>query len=231
MKRFPKEVSMHKNKMFLVFIFIIAIFAVTFSGCRDTESTTTVSNPSPSSTSQNPSSGSFGNTVKIKSANEQQAAEISFDGGGAKIVVGNKTIYSESKNTEKRKYFNGDTQICEVKLKDADGFKVRTTDGKLLWKVKISGDKIKISDNEENQNAFELKKDAGGAKIERNETKLGEAKFYADRQEIKVKDAGENKLFDVNAAKFSAAYAVLALNEIPEDLRYIILAELLSRNV
>ena len=100
-----------------------------------------------------------------------------------------KSFAGETKG-DKRKYtLEGGSQIAEVKAKDADGFKVRTNDGKLLWKVKIAADKIKISDNEENQNAFEIKKKDDGAKIERNETKLGEVKFYKDRQKVKVKDA------------------------------------------
>ena len=44
----------------------------------------------------------------------------------------------------------------EIKSND-NGFKLRTSDGTLLWKVRISEDKIKVSNNEENANAFELK--------------------------------------------------------------------------
>ena len=35
--------------------------------------------------------------------------------------------------------------------------KVRTPDGKLRWKVKLGDAKIKIADNEENKNPFEVK--------------------------------------------------------------------------
>ena len=54
-----------------------------------------------------------------------------------------------------------------------------------------AADKIKISDNEENLNAFELKeKQADGVKVVRNDDRIGEVKFYRDRGKVKVKDNG-----------------------------------------
>ena len=168
--------------------------------------------------------------VKIKTPDDQTVVEVKID-SDPKIEYGGKIVRGAAKG-DKRKYtLEGGSQIAEVKIKDEGGFKVRTNDGKLLWKIKIDADKIKISDNEENQNAFELKKREDGAKIERAETKLGEVKFYKDRAKIKVKDASDKELFDVNSDKYSVAYGVLALSEIPEDLRFIIFAELLARNI
>lgn len=197
-------------------------------GSKQTE---TPENPS-NDTTTNPTgeTKSYGTKVKVKTPDDKTVVEVKID-GDPKIEYAGKVVRSETKG-DKRKYtLEGGSQIAEVKVKDADGFKVRTNDGKLLWKVKISDDKIKISDNEENQNAFELKKKDDGAKIERNETKLGEVKFYKDRQKVKVKDEGDTELFDSNTDKYSTVFGVLALNEIPEDLRFIIFAELLARNI
>ncbi len=169
--------------------------------------------------------------VKVKTSDEKDVVEVKIDANDTKIEYGNKIVRGETKGDKRKYMLEGGSQIAEVKVKDADGFKVRTNDGKLLWKVKIDADKIKISDNEENQNAFEIKKKDDGAKIERNETKLGEVKFYKDRQKVKVKDATDQELFDSNTDKYSVAYGVLGLSEIPEDLRFIIFAELLARNL
>ncbi len=168
--------------------------------------------------------------VKVKTPDDKTVVEVKID-SDPKIEYGGKVVRGAAKG-DKRKYtLEGGGQIAEVKIKDEGGFKVRTNDGKLLWKIKIDADKIKISDNEENQNAFELKKRDDGAKIERAETKLGEVKFYKDRAKIKVKDASDQELFDINSDKYAVAYGVLALSEIPEDLRFIIFAELLARNL
>jgi hypothetical protein len=196
-----------------------------------TKQTDTLENP-PTDTTTNPTgeTKTYDTKVKVKTPDDKTVVEVKID-GDPKIEYSGKVVRSETKG-DKRKYtLEGGSQIAEVKVKDSDGFKVRTNDGKLLWKVKISADKIKISDNEENQNAFELKKKDDGAKIERNETKLGEVKFYKDRQKVKVKDNGDTELFDSNTDKYSSAFGVLALNEIPEDLRFIIFAELLARNI
>lgn len=225
---------MLKNKNLLTSLIVLGVLVLAALACKNSEQKPPVSTPTPgqsSSPTGSASTSSYGNKVKIKTTDDKPVVEISFDASGAKIEFGGKTVRSESKDAEKRKYFNGSTQLAEVKMKDADGFKVRTVDGKLLWKVKIDGGKIKISDNEENQNAYELVKRDDGAKIEQNETKLGEVKFYTDRQKIKVKDASDKELFDGNTDKYSMAYGVLLLDKIPEEQRYIIIAELLARNL
>ena len=210
-------------------------FILLVSACKNGSTTEPKSNPpktETNSTQTSPTGSNYANKVKVKTSDDKDVVEIKFDGGGAKIEFDGKTVKSESKDADKRKYFGANgSQICEVKLKDADGFKVRTTDGKLLWKVKIDNDKIKISDNEENQNAFELVKKDDGAKIEQNENKLGEVKFYKDRQKVKVKDSADKELFDSNTDKYSVSFGVLVLDKIPVELRYVIMAELLSRNL
>jgi len=187
----------------------------------------------PQSTNNDPNQNkTYSTKVKIKTPDDKTVVEVKIDGNDTKLEFANKVVRGEMKDSEKRKYtVEGGNQIAEVKTKEADGFKVRAPDGKLLWKVKIDSDKIKISDNEENQNAFELKKKDDGGKIELNENKLGEVKFYKDKQKVKVKDAADKELFDSNTDKYSIAYGVLLLDKIPEELRFIILAELLARNV
>ena len=86
----------------------------------------------------------------------------------------NGTSYtSKMTKADKKKYFDAsDNVVYEVKYKE-DGFKLRTASSQLLWKVKLYDKKIKISDNEENINPYEIKiMDNGEAKLVKNEEKI-----------------------------------------------------------
>ena len=217
-----------KNKSLLAFIGLILLLAFILA-CGSSSPKNNGLTPMNSNSTSTVSSQT---KIKIKTTDDRPVVEIKIDGSDTKIEHGNKVIRGEMKDSEKRKYADEvGNQIAEVKAKEADGFKVRTLDGKLLWKIKISADKIKISDNEENKNAFELVKKDDGAKVEQNGNKFGEVKFYRDKQKVKVKDASDKELFDSNTDRYSVAYGVLLVQQIPEDLRYIIITELLARSL
>lgn len=222
---------MQKNRNSFIILLAILIFAPSFA-CRQTSDDRPASNISqPNSGNSASATKDYQIKVKIKTPDDKPVVEFKFDGSETKLEYGGKVVRGELKDDKRKYFYEAGSQIAEVKAKDADGFKVRTLDGKLLWKIKISGDKIKISDNEENRNAFDIVKKEDGAKVEQNEQKLGEVKFYRDRQKIKVKDAADQELFDGNTDKYSVAYGVLLLDKIPEELRYIIIAEILTRNL
>src|SRR5215212_4754859 len=83
---------------------------------------------------------------------------VTISGNTVDIAYGAQKLHGEQRDTGKRKYtVDGSVVKYEVKPNDEGGFKLRTADGKLLWKVKVTPEKIKISDNEENNNPFELK--------------------------------------------------------------------------
>jgi hypothetical protein len=83
--------------------------------------------------------------------------EVDYVDGGQKHQ-----LRGTSRESGKRKYTvdNGPT-VLEVKPGDGS-FKVRTPDGKLLWKVKMDTNKIKVSDNEENRDPVELRNGSKG---------------------------------------------------------------------
>lgn len=145
--------------------------------------------------------------------------------GPAEITAANgPTIRGEMRDSGKRKYSVGNADVSyEVKPGD-DGFKLRTADGKLRWKVKISADKVKISDNEENQNPFELKTREGDRVkvVGPGERELGNVRGG------EVENAAGRTLWRAEGGA-KAAYGVLLLDGIPEPERYILLAELLAR--
>jgi hypothetical protein len=181
-----------------------------------------------SQTDQTKGTDEAGDQTKIKSSDGNLVAEINQSG---QIEFGGKKLSKKQKNAEKVIYSLDGNEIAEVKTKDADGFKVRDLSGKLLWKIKISADKIKISDNEENTNAFEIKKKDDGAKVEQNETPIGKIKFNPVSKKVKIKDAADKELFESRTDSQSIAYGVLLLDKIPETQRFIIISELIARNL
>jgi len=153
--------------------------------------------------------------------------DIEFMSDGARRV-----LRGEEKESGKRKYRIGDGPVLlEVKPGDSGGFKVRMPDGTLRWKVKIDADKIKISDNEENRNPFELQPKGD----ERTKVKapdgheLGSVRFDSRVSRSKVENASGQELYAIDSAPPSPAYGVLLLDAIPETQRYVMLAEILAR--
>ncbi|WP_448528366.1 hypothetical protein [Raineya sp.] len=150
-----------------------------------------------------------GNIVTYTNASGESAT---FQLSGSEILIQYSGVLMKGKvkSAEKNKYTDAQgVGLAEVKAKDADGFKVRTPDGQtLLWKVKLAGDKIKISNNEENRNPYEIKRKENKVKISKNEVEITELK-------------GTNKFSE----------AVMHLTDIPKPHRYIIVAELLMRNL
>jgi len=117
--------------------------------------------------------------------------------------------------------------LAEVKFSDS-GFKLRTPDSQLLWKVKFGDDKIKVSDNEENQNPWVLKTgyDDKAKVLDPSESEIGEVRFQGER--TKVKDAAGDERFLVDTTQRTAGFGVLLMTAIPEQHRGILMAELLA---
>jgi hypothetical protein len=156
-----------------------------------------------------------------------QIVQISFIEAGQK-----RELRGEPRDGGKRKYsIGGGAVTYEVKPdKDSDGFKLRTADGKLLWKVKVTPEKIKISDNEQNDHPFELKAREGDrvkvfAPVDRE---VGNVRFDRAASKTEVEDAAGKTLFRVDKTTKSGAYGVLLI-DIPPTERAILLAEIMSR--
>ena len=155
---------------------------------------------------------------------------VAIDGDNVNITFAGQQIRGEIRDSGKRKYSVGGGPVAwEVKPSDEGGFKLRTADGRLRWKVKVTPEKIKISDNEENKNPYELKvRDGGRVKVVGpGEKELGNVRFNGSK--IEVENAAGQKQFEVAATSASGAYGVLLLEAIPAQERAILIAEILSR--
>lgn len=174
--------------------------------------------------------------VKFNQASATTKLEINLDGEHCEL----KARYDENhQNKLKYKEVIGENEkalIATVKYYEDGDFKLVNPDDKLLWKVKVSYEKVKISDNEEGNNYFQIKKN-----------KKGKLKIYDQGEEeknfgvIKYKDGklkvkavvGEEEKEDLYSTKDLGdncfAPGVLMLNKIPAKERAIIVTELLRK--
>jgi hypothetical protein len=141
-------------------------------------------------------------------------------------------LRGEARETGKRKYtVDGVAVLFEIKPGDGKDFKLRDADGSLRWKVKVDDTKIRISDNEQNDNPFELKiREGDRVKVfGPGDRELGNVRFDRAASKISVENASGATLYTVDAAGPSGAWGVLLLESIPAVQRQILIAEILSR--
>ena len=172
-----------------------------------------------------------GDWIKIEVPDGQQVAQVKVEGDNTRIEFGSTSLAGQQKETGKRKYQNAAGALtAEVKADDDQAFKVRTPDAKLLWKIKLGPEKIKIANNEEMNNPFAIEiKEANRMKVYRNEQEIGDVRFRGANGKVKVETAAGSTAFTANASRISAGYGVLLMSDIPEAERYIIVAELIAR--
>ena len=212
---------------------VILLMGFMLSACggksnHNTESNTSTSQKNATTTSNesNPTANSpttfIPLDIKLDDKNFGNIASIGEN--ETTITVKNQNITGRLSKNDKTKYYNasGDV-IAEVKYKET-GFKLRKPDGTLLWKIKAKENKIKISDNAENQNPYEIKKKDGRYKVKRMDKAYGKVTF--DGNQIKIKS--ESGTYTLESNTDSYAYGVLAIDEIPAEHRLIIIAELLK---
>ena len=202
--------------------------------------TAPLAGPAPPVATPSSSSSSSADRIVLIDAGGRRALEITQHGQTLRIATtpGQPALMGEPHGPGKRKYRleGGDGAVlAEVKLKaeapglDAAGFKLRSPDGRLLWKVKIAGDKIKISADEEGTHPFVLSlkqgdkvKVAGG-----DERPLGAVRYRAGKR-VTVEDAAGHELYTADSDQRSALFGVLLLDAIPARERQILMAELLA---
>lgn len=181
-----------------------------------------------------PSAPAAASSAAAVSTPSSQFVGVTEEGGTVTIAftengVG-RELFGEMRESGKRKYTLGDGPVLyEIKPNDEGGFKLRMPDGKLRWKVKVTPEKIKISDNEENDHPFELKvRDGDRVKVVApGDRELGNVRYSPGK--VEVEKASGKAIFTANAAKPTGAYGVLLLDGIPDYERYILVAEILSR--
>jgi hypothetical protein len=171
-------------------------------------------NAPPSPRASTPAPAATASTISVSTTNGQRVMEVVSSGSDVTVTYDGGVLHGRRKG-EKRKY-----ESVEVKYGEEGGFKVRTLDGKLLWKVKVTPEKIKVSDNEENANPFELKIKEQKVKVYApGERLLGEVRVRGDHIEV-----GDR--FRADGTGLAAFYGVALLDAVPTRERAVIFAEL-----
>ena len=168
-------------------------------------------------------------TLIVTRADGTPAWTLRVDGNHVEVAGPDGARLIGDRRGDKRRYRreSDGNAVAEVKFSD-QGFKLRTRDSQLLWKVKFGDEKIKISNNEQNQYPWVLKTGySDKAKIMApSESEIGEVRFQGER--TKVKDAAGNEQYLIDTAQRSAAFGVLQMTDIPDEQRSILMVELLA---
>ncbi|MGQ0800136.1 MAG: hypothetical protein ACT4NL_08510 [Pseudomarimonas sp.] len=207
--------------------------AMLVGGCRESAPPAADSPPPATATaSSTPMSATAGNqagTLIVTDTSGTAVWTLRVDGSHVEISGPDGARIVGERRGDKRRYRreSDGAALAEVKFSDS-GFKLRSPDSQLLWKVKLSDDKIKVSDNEENQNPWVLKTgyDDKAKVLDPSESEIGAVRFQAER--IKVKDAAGDERFLIDTTRRSAGFGVLLMTAIPEQQRGILMAELLA---
>jgi len=168
----------------------------------------------------NNSSGQY--TIRSSSDAELAAINISSDEITVRDAEGQ--LVGVAKRADKRKYYDpSNTMLYAVKFDD-DGFKLRDRNEELIWKVKLYEDKLKIADNEEMNNGYEVKLRDGKLKLERNEREIKSIRLSESTAWYEV----EGK-YKIQGFGLSLAPGILMITELKEREKYLIMAELAKR--
>ena len=156
---------------------------------------------------------------------EKSNISIVFVEGGKE-----RELYGEPRDNGKRKYTLDDGPVLfEIKPGDDQGFKLRNPDGSLRWKVKVYPDKIKISDNEQNERPHLLRRHGmtRASVVTADGREPGEVRMGAQTSDVVTTDG--RVIFSRRGPSPSAGMGVLLIDSIPARERYILAAELMSR--
>lgn len=187
--------------------------------------------------------------IKFKSLNSEEALvikknasgtiklEINFGGacGELRATVDNSSL---EKLKYKAKDEDGDKSLyAYVKYSKNGDFKLFNSNDKLLWKIKVDQNKIKIANNEEGKNPLEIKTTTknGKTKIKVYNIKgvnIASVKHGDGKLKIKkvVSESEKEDLYSTKDINYlSMSVGILAISEIPAKERAIILTELLRK--
>lgn len=136
---------------------------------------------------------------------------------------------SKMTKSDKKKYYDSNNNVVyEVKYKD-DGFKLRTASSDLIWKIKLYDNKVKISDNEENLNPYELKiTDTYTAKLVKGEETLARTSYNLEtkKQSIAAETDAQPDFFD---GSYTISVLVNRIPKIAKDQKEILIEELKAK--
>ena len=204
------------SKTWLLIILLVATFAC--SSERPAEQTAGISTPAPKEEA-------YTQLVEyyITSLDNALVGKISFDGNEVKLSVEGEELWGIQNREDKRKYRNSSDQVTFVTKYSDSGFKLRDAQEELIWKVKLYDDYLKVSNNEEMENAFRVGfSDAGKLKVKKDGEEKYVARFDPKAPQYKIGN------YYLRNFKNSLASGMLLIDEIPFRERLILATEVLK---
>ncbi|SNR16481.1 hypothetical protein [Tenacibaculum jejuense] len=195
-------------------------FSLLFISCKNATTAESTNNTSTTTSTSDTVNNTQSLDLLITKANGNLLGGFNLQ--PIKIVSNGKNFTYKAKPNKHKFYTNGQMKY-EVKFKE-ESLKLRDKNSNLLWKVKIYPDKIKISDNEENTNAFVIKPYENKIKVKKNEEELYKVKIDGTTISVNDKDS-----FQLSSTQENYTLALLAINEIPDEHKLFLLAELLNK--
>ena len=162
----------------------------------------------------------------INNAGNEAVGSVSL-GEQLSIRTEAQTIIRICKSDDKCKYRSVDgINLYEIKYKERD-FKLRSDAGELIWKVKMGDGKIKLADNEEMENAIEIKENNQMSSVKWGEEEIGSVDFGIGAVPVLVE--GEGISLMISGPGKQLASGILIIPEIPMEQRLILFAEAVTR--
>ncbi len=172
------------------------------------------------------SSGPTGSGAQlIKDRAGETLAKIFIGPEEVTVVLADRSLQGVAKRSDKRKYYDGSSMVYAVKM-DEGGFKLRDENERLLWKVKLYPDKLKIANNEDMNGAYEVKlRDEGKLKLEKNERELNTIHLSVSSTPLAIAEK-----YSIEGFGISLAPGILMIDDLKDVEKFIIMAELVQRN-
>ena len=105
-----------------------------------------------------------------------------------------------------------------------EGFKLRDSNEQLLWKVKFNDTGIKLSGNEEMDNPYKVSASSEGKiKVKKDDQELASMRFNPSNGFVSIQDK-----YYLNGFEGSLAMGILLIDEIPEEQRIMLCAEVVA---
>jgi hypothetical protein len=183
--------------------------------------------------------GAPARTVTIEAAGHK-VLDLSQNGDTVTVTPadGSPALVGDVRHPGKRKYrLQSGEPVAEVKSReeaatgDDRGFKIKSPDGKLLWKVKIGADKIKLAVNDEGSNGWEVSlKHADKVKVtDPAGHEAGSVRYHAGSTRVEIRDATDHEVYSASTDLRSSLFAILLMKDVAPRDKQILMAELLAR--
>lgn len=167
----------------------------------------------------------WGEKIKVKTPDKSEVLSVQQADGRVKLKTAAGTLKAKTKG-DKTTYADDAGRAVAVVKDRADGFKIKGVDGALWAKVKKKDYGMKVSLDDEGERAYKAKPHGDKVKVKRDDKELGAVKVYDDK--VKVK-RGEETLFESKGKTNGIVFAPLLMDELSEQTRHILVAELVRR--